>query len=81
MAMTITSECINCGACEPVCPNTAITAGDNIYLINWEQCSECVGYYDEPQCVKVCPVDCIPVDPQHVESKEELLAKGQARAN
>jgi ferredoxin len=81
MAMTISSECINCGACEPVCPNSAISAGDNIYLINWEQCTECVGYYDEPQCIKVCPVDCIAVDPEHVETKEALLAKGQGRAS
>ena len=29
MAIKITEECINCGACEPECPNTAIyEAGD-----------------------------------------------------
>ena len=27
MAIIITDECINCGACEPECPNTAIYEG------------------------------------------------------
>ena len=76
MAMKIVAECINCGACEPECPNTAITAGDSIYLIDPEKCTECVGAYDNPRCVEVCPVDgCIVTDPEHAESKEELQAK------
>lgn len=75
MAMKITEECINCGACEPECPNEAITEGEEIYIIDPDKCTECVGFYDEPQCVSVCPVECIPVDPDHKESKEELEAK------
>jgi ferredoxin len=58
MALTITSECINCGACEPECPNQAITQGDDIYLIDAAKCTECVGHNDEPACAAVCPVDC-----------------------
>jgi ferredoxin len=76
MAMKIVAECISCGACEPECPNTAITAGDSIYVIDPEKCTECVGAYDNPRCVEVCPVDgCIIQDPEHAESKEELQAK------
>ena len=75
MALMITDECINCDVCEPECPNDAISAGDEIYVIDPAKCTECVGFYDEPQCVAVCPVDCIPLDPDHEESEEELLAK------
>jgi len=75
MALMITDECINCDVCEPECPNDAISPGDEIYVIDPEKCTECVGFYDEPQCVEVCPVDCIPLDPEHEETQEELLAK------
>ncbi len=75
MALIITDECVNCGVCEPECPNTAITEGDDIYIIDPAKCTECVGHHDEPQCVEVCPVDCIPKDPDHEESQEELQAK------
>ncbi|MFW2331576.1 MAG: YfhL family 4Fe-4S dicluster ferredoxin [Nitrospinota bacterium] len=75
MALLINEECVNCGVCEPECPNTAITEGDDIYIIELDKCTECVGHYDEPQCVDVCPVDCIVVDPDNKESKEELQAK------
>jgi len=75
MALLINDECVNCGVCEPECPNEAISEGEDIYVINPEKCTECVGHYDEPQCVDVCPVDCIPVDPDHTETKEELQAK------
>lgn len=75
MALTITDECIACDACVAPCPNQAITAGNPVYLINYERCTECVGAHEEKQCVKVCPVDCIIPDPEHVESQEELLAK------
>ncbi|SDZ75862.1 MAG: YfhL family 4Fe-4S dicluster ferredoxin [Candidatus Thiothrix putei] len=78
MALMITDECINCDVCEPECPNNAISAGDEIYVIDPNRCTECVGHYDEPQCVSVCPVDCIPLDPDHKESKEQLLLKYQA---
>ncbi len=75
MALMITDECINCAVCEPECPNGAIFEGDEIYEINPDMCTECVGHFDEPQCRKVCPVDCIPDDPDRVESKQALVAK------
>ena len=49
--------------------------GEEIYEIDHNLCTECVGHYDEPQCVEVCPVDCIPSDPEHEESEDELMAK------
>ncbi|PHS22553.1 MAG: ferredoxin [Methylophaga sp.] len=75
MSLFITDECINCDVCEPECPNSAITEGEEIYEIDHELCTECVGHFDEPQCVEVCPVDCIPADPDHVESQDTLMAK------
>ena len=77
MALIITDECINCDVCEPECPNNAISEGEEIYEIDPNLCTECVGHYDEPQCQQVCPVDCIPNDPDHVETKEQLMAKYQ----
>ena len=77
MALTITDECINCDVCEPECPNGAISQGPEIYLIDPAKCTECVGHFDAPQCREVCPVDCIPVNPDHVESREALLLKYQ----
>lgn len=75
MALVITDECVNCGVCEPECPNSAISEGDDIYIIEAVKCTECVGHFDEPQCVEVCPVDCIPKDPNNEETKEQLQAK------
>lgn len=75
MAYKITEECINCGACEPECPNQAISAGDEIYIIDPEKCTECVGHYDASQCAAVCPVDCCVPDPDHKENHDELMAK------
>lgn len=77
MALTITEECINCDVCEPECPNEAIFMGEDIYEIDPSKCTECVGHFNEPQCVQVCPVECIPVDPDHIETKEQLLVKYQ----
>ena len=75
MALLITDECINCDVCEPECPNDAISQGDEIYVIDPALCTECVGHYDEPQCVEVCPVDCIPKDPENEETEDALRAK------
>ena len=75
MALLITDECINCDVCEPECPNEAIFMGEEIYEIDHTKCTECVGHYDEPQCVEVCPVDCIPKDPDHEETEDELMLK------
>lgn len=95
MALLITDECINCGACEPECPNSAIYEGgaswtlkdqnynalveDYFYIVP-VKCTECVGFHDEPQCMVVCPVDCIIKDPAHSESPEELLSKKEMLA-
>ncbi len=75
MALMITSECINCDVCEPECPNQAIFMGPEIYIINPLKCTECVGHFETPQCVEVCPVDCIPLDPAYAESRSQLLEK------
>lgn len=75
MAFKITDECINCGACEPECPNMAISAGDEFFEIDSDKCTECVGHFDESQCAAVCPVDCCVPDPKNKESKEELMTK------
>jgi len=75
MALKITELCVNCDVCEPVCPNKAISMGPEIYEIAPARCTECVGHYDVPQCIEVCPVECIFVDPQHAESRDELLGK------
>ena len=77
MALMITDECINCDVCEPECPNEAIFLGPEIYQIDPDRCTECVGHFDEPQCVQVCPVACIPVDPKRIESRETLWQKYQ----
>ncbi len=75
MSRMITDECINCGVCEPECPNDAISAAPEIYIIDAARCTECVGHYDEPRCVAVCPVDCIPINPDVPESLEALQDK------
>jgi len=75
VALLITDACINCDVCEPECPNGAISRGPEIYVIDPHLCTECVGHFDAPQCQRVCPVDCIPLDPQRVETREVLYAK------
>jgi len=75
MALLITDECINCDVCEPECPNEAISQGAEIYVIEASKCTECVGHFDVPQCREVCPVDCIPVNPAFVETKDQLFLK------
>jgi ferredoxin len=75
MATHITEECINCGACAPECPNEAITEGDDIYIIDPELCTECVGFYDHESCQAVCPVACCLPDPKRVEDEAALIAR------
>lgn len=75
MALLITDQCINCDVCEPECPNDAIYQGELIYEIAADKCTECVGHHDTQQCVEVCPVDCIIIDPAHKETNDELHAK------
>jgi ferredoxin len=78
MSLKITDLCVNCDVCEPVCPNKAISLGTEYYEIAPDLCTECVGHYDTPQCVDVCPVECIITDPQHPESRDQLTAKYHA---
>lgn len=77
MATMITSECINCGACEPECPNNAITQGEEIYVIDPLLCTECVGFHDYEACAAVCPVDCCVTDPNNIETEEALIARAR----
>ena len=75
MATHITSDCINCGACEPECPNEAISEGEDIYVIDPNLCTECVGFHDYEACQAVCPVECCIPNEQNVESEETLLSR------
>ncbi|WP_139559256.1 YfhL family 4Fe-4S dicluster ferredoxin [Methylotetracoccus oryzae] len=75
MALIIHDACINCDVCEPECPNGAISEGPEIYMIDPDKCTECVGHFDKPQCMEVCPVDCITLDPDRVEDREALERK------
>ena len=77
MALIITQGCINCDACVKECPNEAISKGTEIYVIDPELCTECVGFFYTPQCNEVCPTKvCVP-DPEHEETEEELFAKAK----
>jgi len=78
MALMITDDCINCAVCEPECPNLAIFEGEDIFEIDPDHCTECIGHFDEPQCQMVCPVDCIPADPARIESRKALQSKYEA---
>ena len=77
MSLKILDTCVNCDVCEPVCPNQAIALGAVIYEIAPARCTECVGHFDTPQCVEVCPVECIIIDPEHTETNEQLTLKYQ----
>jgi ferredoxin len=78
MATRITQDCINCGASEPECPNQAISEGDEIYVINPELCTECVGFYDHEACQAVCPVECCIPD-ENIREEEPLLLERALR--
>lgn len=75
MALKILDNCINCDICEPKCPNAAISLGADIFEINPDLCTECVGHFDTPTCVSICPIECIIEDPQHKETEDELSKK------
>ncbi len=75
MALKILETCVNCDICTPECPNDAIRMGPEIFEIDPGRCTECVGHFPESQCVVVCPVDCIVVDPEHTESRDDLWEK------
>jgi len=75
MAYKINDECISCGACEMECPNNAISEGETIYVIDPDKCTECVGSFEASKCAEVCPVDASQPDPDHQETREQLLEK------
>lgn len=75
MALLILDSCINCDMCEPECPNSAISMGNNVYEIDANRCTECVGHYDAPTCVAVCPIDVVKPDPNKRETLDELAEK------
>jgi ferredoxin len=77
MATYITEDCINCGACEPECPNDAISEGDSIYVIDPDLCTECVGFYDHEACQAVCPVECCLPDPNNREEEPVLIERAK----
>jgi ferredoxin len=78
MATMITNDCINCGACEPECPNNAISQGDPVYVIDPKLCTECVGFHDYEACAAVCPVDVCVTDPNNIETEDALIARARA---
>jgi ferredoxin len=73
----ITSDCINCGACEPECPNNAISQGEPVYVIDPKLCTECVGFHDYEACAAVCPVDVCVTDPNNMETEEALINRAR----
>ena len=75
MALKINELCVNCDVCEPACPNSAISQGETIYVIDPARCTECVGHFEEPTCAVLCPVACIPLNPEWRETREQLQAK------
>ncbi len=76
MALLIKKSCINCDMCQPECPNNAISMGSDIYEIDPLRCTECVGHYDQPTCMQVCPINnTIIYDPAHKETNEQLWEK------
>jgi len=75
MALKILDSCINCDMCDPECPNGAISLGTDIYEIDVDKCTECVGHYDKPTCVSVCPIDCVKPDLDNIEDEDTLLSK------
>ena len=77
MSTMITEECINCGVCEPECPNEAISEGEETFQIDPSLCTECVGLHGKLQCAEVCPVDCCVPDPNNVESEDQLFARAK----
>lgn len=81
MALLVGEDCINCDVCQSLCPNGAITQGDSSALIDPQRCTECMGYFDGPQCVENCPSDCLVEDPAYRESHEELLKKHERIAD
>ena len=78
MATHITEDCINCGACEPECPNEAISEGDEFFVIDPNLCTECVGFHGDEACQTVCPVECCIPNPEMREDELTLLERAKS---
>jgi ferredoxin len=77
MAYMISSECINCSACEYECPVRAISPGPAQFAIDPSTCVECDGYFDVPRCKSVCPVAaCSPAREGYLAKMRALSARG-----
>ncbi len=77
MANMITEECVNCGACERMCPGGGISQGEETFVIDPSRCTECVGFHHTQQCARVCPVDCCVIDPNNIETEAVLFERAQ----
>ena len=77
MATRIDEDCINCGACEDECPNGAISMGEEIFVIDPDLCTECVGFSSEQMCALACPPDVCIQDPERIETEEALFARAK----
>lgn len=51
-----TTSCTGCSACESECPNDAIFEKSFEFFIDPTKCTECIGFFEEPQCVAICPL-------------------------
>ena len=71
----LVEKCIACGTCIAECPNGAIRDGERTSVINPDRCTECVGAHQKPECAVICPIEAPVPDPDHKESREQLLAK------
>jgi ferredoxin len=63
MAYEIIESCVNCWACEPVCPSDAIYEAKPHFRIDAGKCTECDGDFADPQCVSICPIEGAILDP------------------
>ena len=77
MATLIDEDCINCGACEDECPNGAISMGEDIFVIDPDLCTECVGFSGEQMCALACPPDVCVQDLERIETEEALFARAK----
>ncbi len=77
MANMITGQCVNCGACERMCPGEGISRGEETFVIDPARCTECVGFYHTQQCARVCPIDCCVIDPNNVETEAVLFERAK----
>jgi ferredoxin len=66
MAYEIIEGCVNCWACEPLCPSQAIHAAQPHFIIDASACTECDGDHAHPQCASICPIEGVILDARGV---------------